>query len=225
MCGRFNVIQSPAVLALMNDLGINADGLRFNPDCAPCTPISIITGGPQSPQLRDAIWHLYLEATDTGFKPHGRYWSINTNWQQLPNKREFKTSRCLIPATSFIESQGGKRPHQLLFDGEAFCFGGLYKSWTHSRTGETVISASIITLAGHPKLENIHKKSLPLIFNQHQVAAMQQWLDPQEHNTEALQPYLVSQLRLPLTAQPVDKSSTKKPIGEAFTIAADIAHP
>ncbi len=223
MCGRFNLIQSPAVLQLMQDLGVAGQQLRFNADCAPCNSISIITGEPESPSVRDAIWHLYLEATATGFKPHPRYWSINTNWQQLAKKREFNLSRCLIPATSFVESQDGKRPHQLYFAGEAFCFGGLYKTWTHAQTGETVTSASIITLAGHPKLEHIHRKSLPLIFNQAHIADMQKWLNPQITDTTQLQPYLLSQLQLPLSAVPVDKSSTKNPIGPAQIIPADTA--
>ncbi|UTA48048.1 SOS response-associated peptidase [Simiduia sp. 21SJ11W-1] len=205
----------------MRDLGLDDSQLRYSADCAPCNPISIITGNGEGPMVQDALWHLYLEPTATGFKPHPRYWSINTNWAQLPKKREFKISRCLIPATSFVESQDGKRPHQLQFEGEAFCFGGLYKRWAHAQTGETVTSASIITLAGHPKLEGIHRKSLPLIFNQHQLADMQQWLNPALTDTTSLQPFLVSQLRLPLTAQPIDKSSSKNPIAEAFVIPAD----
>ena len=222
MCGRFNLIQSPAVIRLMQSLGIGIQGVRFNPDCAPCNSISIIVGTPQAPVLRDAIWHLYLQPTATGFKPHTRYWSINTNWQQLPKKSQFRTSRCLIPASSFIESQDGKRPHQLSFADEAFCFGGLYKTWTQAESGETLMSASIITLPGHPKLESIHRHSMPLIFNHDQVDAMQQWLDPDLINTEQLQPFLISQLRLPLTAVPVNKSSTKNAIGEPWIIESDV---
>jgi putative SOS response-associated peptidase YedK len=205
----------------MADLGLAGSGLRFNADCAPCNPISIIAGQPAQPRLQDALWHLYVEPTPSGFKPHPRYWSINTNWQQLAKKREFNTSRCLIPASSFIESQDGQHPHQLYFEGQAFCFGGLYKTWTHPRTGETITSASIITLAGHPKLAHIHRKSLPLLFNQHQIDDMQQWLDPTVTDTEKLQPLLMSQLRLPLAVVPVDRSSTKRAIGDSFIIAAD----
>lgn len=221
MCGRFNLIQSPAVQRLMEQLGIDASQLRFNADCAPCNPISIVIQDAEGISVRDAVWHLYLQPTAGGFKPHPDYWSINTNWRQLPKKPEFRLHRCLIPASSFIESQDGKHPHQLQFEGEAFCFGGLYKQWTHANTGETLTSAAIITLAGHPKLENIHRKSLPLIFNEQEPEQMALWLDPTQRDTSVFEQRLKPRLQRDLTAQPVDKSSTKKPTGPAFVLPAD----
>lgn len=221
MCGRFNLIQSPAVNALMAELGLAQFPLRFNADCAPCNPISILRYRDGALAVQDALWHLYLQPTDTGFKPHPDYWSINTNHQQLAKKREFSTSRCLIPATAFVESQDGKNPHLLHFDQQAFCFGGLYKSWTHARTGEQITSASIITLAGHPKLAQVHRKSLPLIFNQTETDAMAQWLDPGITDTRCFAERLEPKLRQPLTLVAIDKSSQKNPVGKAVTLLPD----
>lgn len=220
MCGRFNLIQSPLVLELMSRLGLADAQLRFNHDCAPCTPISIIRHVSDQLATQDAIWHLYLQQSGSGFKPHPKYWSINTNWQQLTKKVEFKTSRCLIPATAFVESQDGKRPHLLDFEQHPFCFGGLFKTWLHSSTGETVTSASIITLAGHEKLNAIHRKSLPLMFNHDETDQMQRWLS---HTSTAVEltEFLQPSLRRRLRVVPVDKSSSKQPIGNCFFIAPD----
>lgn len=221
MCGRFNLIQSPAVNELMKELGLTQFPLRFNTDCAPCNPISIVRYREGTPVVEDALWHLYLQQTETGFKPHPDYWSINTNHKQLPKKREFQLSRCLIPATAFVESQDGKKPHLLSFAGQAFCFGGLYKCWTHTDTGEQQTSTSIITLAGHPKLEHIHRKSLPLIFNQQDTDAMALWLDPAITDTGCFAERLQPTLRQPLTLVPIDKSSRKNPAGPPSEITPD----
>ena len=78
MCGRFNLIQSPLDLELMSRLGLADAQLRFNHDCAPCTPISIIRHVSDQLATQDAIWHLYLQQSGSGFKPHPKYWSINT---------------------------------------------------------------------------------------------------------------------------------------------------
>lgn len=223
MCGRFNLIDSPAVDLLLKELGVSTGVPRFSRDCAPCTTISLVRMGDQGAQLQDALWHLYLQPTATGFKPHPQYWSINTNYLQLPKKIEFKTHRCLIPATAFVESQEGKNPHLLSFEQTPFCFGGLYKTWTHASTGAQVTSASIITLAGHPKLAQIHRKSLPLMFNADQIDAMLEWMDPALTDPKPLEKYLISRLRKPLIATPVDKSSSKNPIGSDLIIEPDSA--
>lgn len=221
MCGRFNLIQSPYVIDLMIRLGISNPTLRFNDDCAPCLPISIIRNSEGQTSIEDAIWHLYLQAAETGFKPHPDYWSINTNWRQLGRKLEFKRTRCLIPASAFVESQDGKNPYLLDFEGDAFCFGGLYKQWRHPKTGETTSSASIITLAGHPKLEHIHRKSLPLIFNSGQMEEMARWLDEDQQDIAVFDNLLKPTLRKPLRAQRIDKSSTKNVMEQSHIIAAD----
>ncbi len=170
------------------------------------------------PQVKDATWWLYLKQTDAGLKPHPDYFSVNTNYAKLTRKPEYKTSRCIIPASAFVESQDGKNPHLLEpADGSAIAFGGLWKEWLDKVSGELVWSASIITLPGHPVLENIHRKSMPLWLPETVYGA---WLDPSNKDITSFSPLLEPALRVDLKATPINKAPLKQPVGESFIISS-----
>ncbi len=125
--------------------------------------ISIVVERDGERLINEAIWWLYLQQTETGLKPHPDYFSVNTNHAKLSEKMKYRKSHRIIPAKAFVESQGGKNPHRLEpANGDAIAFGGLWKEWVDHATGQIVYSASIITLPGHPVLESIHRKSMPL---------------------------------------------------------------
>uniref|UniRef100_UPI00248FC840 hypothetical protein n=1 Tax=Janibacter hoylei TaxID=364298 RepID=UPI00248FC840 len=90
--------------------------------------VSIVTARKGSPEIESAIWHLYLERQGNTWRPHKKYWSINSNWKKLDSRPEYQKSRCLIPATAWVESQGGKNPVEFSY-GVPFFFCGLYKTW------------------------------------------------------------------------------------------------
>ncbi len=87
--------------------------LRYGNDFGPGSTISIVVERDNTRQARDAIWWLYLQQTGQGLKPHKDYFSVNTRYDKLPKKAEYRKSRCIVPATAFVESQDGKRPHLL----------------------------------------------------------------------------------------------------------------
>lgn len=222
MCTNFVLIETGGTAELAERLHVDAAAFRYGSHFRPGSTISIVTGGAagetEQRHVLPATWWLYLEQTDKGLKPHRRYFSVNTNYRKLPKKPEFRTSRCIVPATAFVESQDGKRPHLLTpADGSAIAFGGLYKDWTDKTTGEVVHSTSIITLPGHPALENIHRKSIPLWLPD---SAYDAWLSPYVTDTSVFDELLEPALQTDLIATPIDKAGTKQPISESFTVPA-----
>ena len=217
MCTNFALIKTDGTAELGNYLLVDASDFIYSNNFKPGSKISIITGGQGQRRLLPAIWWLYLQQTDAGLKPHRNYFSVNTNYQKLPKKSEYRTSRCIVPATSFVESQDGKRPHLLEpKNGSAIAFGGLFKEWTDKATGEIVYSASIITLPGHPALESIHRKSTPLWLP---CEAYDRWLSPDVTDTTLFAELLTPTLQTDLIATPINKAGAKQPIADPFTIA------
>ena len=216
MCTNFVLIKTDGTAELGSRLAVDDDTFIYGRNFKPGSQISIVTGGPDERQIRTATWWLYLQQTDNGLQPHRNYFSVNTNYRKLADKPEYRKARCIIPATSFVESQDGKRPHLLTpGDGSAIAFGGLYKEWTDKTTGEVVWSASIITLPGHAALADIHRKSTPLWLPEDQY---EDWLSPQITDTTAFASLLEPALQSDLIATPVDKTGTKQPIAESFTV-------
>ncbi len=218
MCTNFALIKKDGTARLAERLGVDPAAFRYSADFRPGNTVSIVVERDGTRQVRDAIWWLYLRQTDRGLKPHPDYFSVNTNYARLATKAEYRTSRCILPASAFVESQSGKNPHLLEpEDGSAIAFGGLWKTWVDKTTGELVCSASIITLPGHPSLANIHKKSIPLWLPADEY---DRWLDPDFRDIDALASLLTPTLRQNLRATPIDRATSKVAVGAAFTIDA-----
>lgn len=226
MCGRFNVIDSPQVRELMRIVGADAAQLRFAPDVAPGATISIVTGPGDDRRVQDAIWWLLLDRQS--LKPDYRYASFNTRADKLDVKRSagyrpFRESRCLIPASAFIEGLGDKRTyHRIELDNRAIAFGGLFKEWVDRDTGERALSASIITLAPPPQWADIHPKSMPLLLP-HQSDVLDAWLDPDNRDVAQFDWLLRPAIRVPQILTPIGRPSRWDPQGEAFRIPAESA--
>jgi putative SOS response-associated peptidase YedK len=215
MCTNFTLIQKNKIFPFADRLDIDADSLIYG-DFKPGSQISIICNHQAKRQVLSATWWLYLQQTDGGLKPHKNYFSVNTNHKKLAQKVEYRKSRCIIPATAFVESQDGKQPHLIEpDDGRVIAFGGLYKEWLDKVTGEIVYSASIITLDGHKALEHIHRKSTPLWLPEE---AYETWLDDSVTDTRMFDDLLLPSLRTPLIVTPINKTMTKKPISDSYTI-------
>lgn len=216
MCTNFALIKKNGVVQLGDRLGVDGNQFHYSDNIAPGQRISMVCNREGERMLLPATWWLYLQQTDQGLKPHKDYFSVNTNYAKLPKKVEYKKTRCIIPATAFVESQDGKNPHILEPEnGSAIAFGGLYKQWTDRVTGEIIYSASIITLKGHKSLENIHRKSTPLWLPDD---AIDDWLDDTITDTSLFEELLEPSLRSTLKATPIDKTMSKNPIAPSFTV-------
>lgn len=217
MCGRFQVEQSPEFDALIDSIGAQGE-IHYARDIAPGSPISIIHGR----EISTATWWLFLDPET--LKPNYKYTSFNSRSDKLNNPRSisyksFRESRCIIPATAFVEGVGDKKTyHKIELVDRAIAFGGLFKSFLNTETGEAVFSASIITLPPVEKWKNIHAQSIPLMLDQNDHELIDNWLNPAFTDVDYFEHYLTPKVRNKQLVTPIDRPSTWKPTGESFLI-------
>lgn len=225
MCGRYNLIDSPDVRALCAMLGIDIGDLRLSRDVSPAARISIVREVGGERVVSDATWWLMLDP-HTG-KPT-RYTSFNSRWDKLNVPRSisyhpYRRSRCIIPASAFIEGLGdGKTYHKVELEGHAIAFGGLYRDYLNAETGEVITGASIITLGPLQEWRDIHPKSMPLILPLDQPDVLDAWLDPTVTDAERFEPLLQPAVRRTQWVTPIDRPSKWRPIGEPMIIKHNI---
>ena len=222
MCGAYNVINSPFTDKLANQLGIDEPietrGIRV-----PASSIQIINESSEGTrQLVDAKWWLLLKNIDGELKADYKWKTFNSKSARLREsrltKKPYRESRCIIPATGFIEGQD-KKYHYLQPEGQAIAFGGLFKEWYVN--DEVHYSASIITLGGNPKLEDIHQKSLPLMLPLDQPDTLNAWLDRSFTEIDAFNDLLEPTLRTTVEVTKLHGARDLRPAEPPFIIDAD----
>lgn len=225
MCGRFSLIESPELQWLCKTLGVSLFSASISRDIAPGAQIAIVHQQGGERRVSPAVWWLFLE-NDT-LKPNYKYASFNSRSDKLnrPNSisyKPFRQSRCLIPASAFIEGLGDKKTyHKIELEDSAIAFGGLYKEYLNRETGELVYSASIITLPPlSPQWDKIHPKSMPLMIDFEDEALVEKWLDPRFNAVEEFDPLLQPRLQKPMRVTPIGKPSKWDEIDDAFMIVA-----
>lgn len=230
MCGRFNLIDSPQVQLLCAMLGVPVPSTNFRADIAPGAPIAIVleqvdAQGLKARQVNEAIWWLLLDPKSLA--PNYKYASFNSRSDKLDSPRAaayapYRESRCIIPASAFVEGLGDKKTyHKIELEESAIAFGGVYKRYLNRETGESVLGASIITLPPLlPQWQHIHPKSLPLMLDMNNKELVDKWLDPTfdhvEEFTEALEPRVNAAMKV----TPIDRPSRWNPIADSFLIVA-----
>lgn len=226
MCGRLNVVDCPEVIDLCGQLGISLKDnvLRTGRFIRAASTISIVMEKDKQRLLQDAIWWLLLDQTETGFKPSA-YTSFNTRYDKLHVPRSagyysYRHQRCIIPAIGFGETEqiNGKAVYHDFTSETGIAFGGLYREWTHSLTGEVVVSCSVITLAPHPKLMPYHSKASPLMLPSTHYDA---WLNATTDISDLrilLEPHIYTALQ----GQEVKKPSQPEPIRPDFWLLPDM---
>ena len=223
MCGRFNLIDSPEVQWLCETLGVELQGDHASRDIAPGGKIAIIHERAGQRVVSSAIWWLFLDKES--LKPNYKYASFNSRSDKLSNKRAiaytpFRETRCLIPASAFVEGLGDKKTyHKIELEDSAIAFGGLFKEYLNKDSGELVYSASIITLpplAG--QWSEIHPKSLPLMLDFEDEELVSKWLDANNQDVEQFQGLLEPSILKPMKVTKIDKPSRWNPIEESFMI-------
>ncbi len=199
--------------------------LSNNPGTGPAANIDIVAGE-QGPQVRQAVWWLLLESKDGQFRP-SRYTSFNTRSDKLNEKRSagykaYRTSRCVIPASYFIEGTGpkGKRVYHRIEPTEhSFALGGLYRTWVNRETGEVTYSCSVITLPPHasPTWQVIHPKSTPLMLPP-DPEVIGRWLDPSFNQVEEFALFIEPRFHQSVQCIPIERPGDQRQIGDPVTI-------
>ncbi len=226
MCGRFNLIDSPEIQWLCETLGISLHGHQQSRDIAPGSQIAIIRHDANNERMvSDAIWWLFLDPAT--LKPNYKYASFNSRSDKLNNKRgisykPYRESRCLIPASAFVEGLGDKKTyHMIELENSAIAFGGLYKEHLNRETGEVVFSASIITLPPlTPQWDEIHPKSMPLMIDFENEELVEKWLNPSFTDVSEFEALLEPKVMKPMVITRISKPSEWDPIEDSFMIVA-----
>lgn len=225
MCGRFNIIDSPEIQWLCQTLGISLFPDSFKGDIAPGGSIAIAHDVAGERKVSAATWWLFLDSET--LKPNYKYASFNSRSDKLDLKRSlayhpYRESRCLIPASAFVEGLGDKKTyHKIELENSAITFGGVYKEHFRRETGELVYSASIITLPPLlPQWEHIHPDSMPLIIDFENAALVAKWLDPKFTAVEEFAELLQPRVQKPMKITRIDKPSKWNPIEASFMIVA-----
>ena len=222
MCGRFNVIDSPQVSLLIKALNIELGTLRFSDDVAPGASISIVLDSPKGRRLQDALWWLMLDSST--LQANYQYASFNSRWDKLDSPRSlaykpFRESRCIIPASAFIEGLGDRKTyHKIELLGEAIAFGGLCKHYINADTGESQYGASIITLGPLAQWQHIHPQSMPLMLPIDNTPLINAWLDPDIKDVTMFRSLFLPQIRTPQRVTPIGRPSKWDPKGPSFLI-------
>ncbi len=222
MCGRFNVIDSPQVRLLVEALNIELGTLRYSADIAPGAQISIVKDSPEGRRFHDALWWLMLDQRT--LSPNYQYASFNSRWDKLDSSRSlgyrpYRESRCIIPASAFIEGLGDRKTyHQIELLDQAIAFGGLCKHYVNTSTGESRIGASIITLGPLKQWQHIHPKSMPLILPVENKTLIDAWLDPSCNDVQQFNSLLVPQINAPQRITPIGRPSKWDPQGDAYVL-------
>lgn len=219
MCGRFQLKSDNKTEALTDSL--QAVGtLHYADDIAPGAQISIIG---KEATIKTATWWLLLDSSS--LKPNYKYASFNSRSDKLNQTgslahKPFRESRCIIPASAFVEGLGDKKTyHKIELLDKAIAFGGLYKEYLDKESGEIIYSASIITLPPVSKWANIHPKSIPLMLDYENKALSEKWLDPDFNEVAEFNEILQPELKQTQRVTPIDRPSRWQPVGESFLLS------
>jgi putative SOS response-associated peptidase YedK len=219
MCGAYAAINNPFTGELTGMLGVSA--IENRGIHVPASSIQIIHSPHNHRQLSDAKWWLMLNSEG---KPNYKYSSFNSRADKLFSSRLtrglFKQSRCIIPASGFIESQD-KKYHLLENSNGVLALGGICKYYQIN--DEIIIAASIITCpGGNPKFAGIHRKSIPLMLDYKDSHLIDMWLDSSMTNSAVFRDLLTNRINLDLIATPIAGARDLSSIDHPLEIKADV---
>lgn len=211
MCGRFNIIDNPALRSLLATLNIDVSNHLLEQvegmNIAPTETVGIIRNNVEDERrLAPAMWWFLLKAGTECPQADTRWSSFNARASRMFGSRLYQSAakhqRCIVPASGYYEwvSQKGIRtPYYLEPADGAFAFAGLYREWRFE--DEIVTTASIVTTESHPSLRWLHEKSTPLMLDERDYAL---WLDKDVKEESQLKELWTPQLPTDICVFPVD---------------------
>jgi putative SOS response-associated peptidase YedK len=207
MCGRYVTTSTVAALAErleVDDVRVEAapDDWRPNYNVTPRVEVPIVAETVNDAGERNRV----LDRVRWGLVP---FWAkdlsigdrqINARAEGIADKpayrRAFAKRRCLIPADGFYEWKvvPGRKAKQPVFihpteTNGIFAFAGVYEVWRDKADPDApwVRTCAIITTSANDTLAPVHNR-MPVILPHD---AWSTWLDPDNHDTDALARLLV----------------------------------
>ncbi len=180
MCGRYNVIDSPGVIGLLEGLGFDTSGMKpmAQPDMFNLTPtdeILVAIKDEVANVIREMRWWLTPSwAPEISTK----YAMFNARAETLETSRAFggpfKHRRAIVPASGFVEwcvKDGIKQPFYIRPESGYCFFAGLWDRW--EKGNQSLESCTIITTEASPSMKPLHPRQ-PLLITPEQFDL---WLD------------------------------------------------
>lgn len=224
MCGRFNVIDSPGLQALLRDLGID---LRL-PDRANLSPTDEVPLVRRQGLESSLDWARWWLTPAWAPRVEQKYAMFNARAETLAQSRAyrgpFQRQRGIVPMSSFIEWQGvaGRKQSWLIEQADAaLAVAALWDVWRGE--DRELLSCSVVTVDAAPEFRPWHHR-MPLILA---PGERERWLD-NENAIAPDDPLFRVRLKTPLRLLPlssaVNRSSDKSanllsPEGEAVELA------
>ena len=180
MCGRF-AFWSPAEAAAALFGVDHAPEVEARYNIAPTQFIAAVREGGNGRELRMLRWGLVpFWAKDPSIGNR----MINARAETVAKKPAFRAAyrkrRCLVLADGFYEwrkEAGGKTPYFISAeDGEPLAFAGLWESWRDEDKDETLETATIITMAANPFMEQLHHR-MPVLLRS---SGAERWLGKEQ---------------------------------------------
>jgi putative SOS response-associated peptidase YedK len=207
MCGRYTSTTSRDQLGQLFEALVTDRERAPSYNVTPTSDVYVVLDDGDGRKIDLLRWG-FVPAWAKDLKIGGRM--INARAESVPTsgayKSAFKRHRCIIPADGFYEwkkvpGAKAKQPYYLeRKDGDPVALAGLWDEWRGpDRKGEPLRTCTIITTAPNATMKPIHDR-MPVILPS---AAWDQWLDPNNDDTEALGKLLVPAPADLLVARPV----------------------
>jgi putative SOS response-associated peptidase YedK len=208
MCGRFNIVQTPGLDALLNSLGIAVKLPPARCNIAPTESVPLLRreGGGEARWWLTPSWAPALDQ---------RYAMFNARCETLASSRAFRgpfrRQRGIVPMSSFLEwrkEEGARVPWLITNAEDALAVAALWDVW--ERGEAPLLSCTLVTTAAAPAFREWHQR-MPVLLTAEEAL---RWLDngraiPSDDPLFA--PVLKFPLRLAPVARAVGNASRKDP--------------
>lgn len=202
MCGRFNVIDSPGLQALLHDLGLDLS-LPQASNIAPTEQVSLVRHSGDATSLDPARWWLTPSWAKEVSQVYSMFNARSENLAKSPAFRSpFKRQRGLVPMSHFIEwrqEEGVKQPWLISNDEQALAVAALWDVWEGGE--QPLLSCTLVTTAAAPEFQPWHAR-MPVVLSPDERAP---WLD----NSQVIasdDAVFRSELKTDLILQPVSRA-------------------
>lgn len=202
MCGRFNVIDSPGLQQLLQELGIDL-ALPAQINQAPTEQVTLVREVEGVCALQSARWWL---TPSWASEVSQKYSMFNARSESLASSAAFrvpfKRQRGLVPMSSFIEwrsEEGVKQPWLVSNREQALAVAALWDVWEGGDS--PLLSCTLVTTAAAPAFSAWHRRMPVLLTIEEQL----RWLDNTQQFTGD-DPVFRSELKMPLTLVPLSRA-------------------
>jgi putative SOS response-associated peptidase YedK len=199
MCGRFNIVQTPGLDALLDSLGIAVKLPPARCNIAPTEPVPLLRreGGGEARWWLTPSW---APAVDQ------RYAMFNARCETLATSRAFRgpfrRQRGIVPMSSFLEwrKEGGNKVPWLITNAEeALAVAALWDVWEGG--DRPLLSCTLVTTDAAPAFRDWHRR-MPVLLSGEEAL---RWLD----NASPIAPgdeLFAAVLKFPLRLAPLNRA-------------------